>query len=355
MPIDTSDQLREEWIEITRNAIDAGNQAQCQTYYDQAVTELAQLGSDGAPEQTGDEQTQQAQAQPQTGEQVGTQTAQTEGGAQGCEALEALTAEEADRLREEWIAEAEQVIEAGDAAQCQALFDQASAELAPLDTGQQVQDGAAVAAEIVVVQPDAEVQVTQPPPEVTVTNPPPEVTVNQGQPQVLVRQAPPNVRVQVPQPIITIEQPPPEIIITMPDPQVAVTNPEPQVEVRQAQPTVRVEQPEPQVRVEQAEGGDGQADVQVQQSEEAQVLLTQPQSDPQVEVTQQEPVVTVEQAEPNVTVEQVGEAEVQFSQTGEPVITFQQGQGGVQNEDPTQDQPNAEGDLDAQQEVEVDQ
>src|SRR4028119_592489 len=45
--------LREEWIETTGQAIEAGDQAQCLEYYEQAVTELAQLeqgeGGETAP------------------------------------------------------------------------------------------------------------------------------------------------------------------------------------------------------------------------------------------------------------------------------------------------------------------
>ncbi|TNC63746.1 hypothetical protein [Rubellimicrobium roseum] len=342
-----SDVLREEWIEQTRPAVDQGDEAQCQVFYDQALTELAQLDTGAQGSQTG-AQTAQVGQQPA---QTDTQTAQVGAGTgeEGCEELQSLTVVEVDRLREEWIVEAERIIQAGDAAQCQTLYQQASAELAQLDSGQQVEGGGVATAEIVVVQPDAEVQVTQQPPEVTVTNPQPQVTVNQGQPQVLVRQSPPNVRVQVPQPIITIEQSPPEIIITMPDPEVAVSNPQPQVSVRQAEPTVRVEQPEPQVQIQQAEGSDGQADVQIEQSDEAQVQLQQPQGEAQVEVQQQEPVVQFEQAEPNVTVEQVGEADVQFSQTGEPTVTIQQaGQESQQQAGAEAPQADAEGGLDVE-------
>ncbi|WP_127144571.1 PRC-barrel domain-containing protein [Pelagibacterium montanilacus] len=245
---------------------------------------------------------------------------------QSCEALAVLIEENPDRLQEEWIRQADGVVQGASAQECDTYYQQARTALDNEQQGVQGQGADAEAeARIVVTQPDPEVSVQQPAPEVSVSQGQPEVNVNQGQPDVLVRQTSPNVRVQVPQPTITIDQPAPEIIITMPEPDVNVATPEPQVEVGQAQPEVSVDQGEPQVQVQaQPEtGDDGEADVEVQQGE-AQVVQQPAEGEAQVNVQQQEPNIRYESAEPNVQVEQEGEPQIQFTESGEPDIQVRQ-------------------------------
>ncbi len=241
--------------------------------------------------------------------------------AAGCDALGTLIEENRNQLREEWINEANNVVAADDAAQCDELHRQASAALEA--DPNQAGDGEAdqQAAQIVVTQPDPTVTVEQQAPEVAVSQPQPSVSIDQGQPEILVRQKSPTVSVQLPQPVITIEQPQPEIIIRMPDPQVAVSNPQPQVEVRQAEPRVTVQQAEPQVSVRGEEGGG--ANVAVEQGE-PNVQLQTAEGRPQVEIQRQEPKVSFEAAEPSIDVQMMGEPEIRFSQTGEPVVRFEE-------------------------------
>ncbi|QYO78204.1 PRC-barrel domain-containing protein [Devosia salina] len=242
---------------------------------------------------------------------------------QHCEALRALSSEQSDRLRAEWVQESRSVVEAGNQERCQTYYDQANEALGP--NGQQMDREAA--ARIVVTQPDPEVNVRQQAPLVSVTQQEPRVRVDQGQPQIIVRQAQPNVRVQIPQPIITIDQPQPEIIVRMPEPDVAVTNPKPQVEVRQQPPQVNVTQPEPQVSVQadqsqasQADQDDSNVDLQRQ---EPRVQVQSTGNEAQIDVQRQQPNVQYEQAEPNIQVERQGEPEIRFNQTGEPNIRFE--------------------------------
>lgn len=274
--------------------------------------------------------------------QTATELAQS---GENCRALEALSTEQRDRLRPEWIEESRGVIQSRDDAQCRAYYDQASEALGP--RGQQMDREAA--ARIVVTQTDPEVNVQQRAPLISVTQQEPQVRVDQGQPQIIVRQAPPNVRVQVPQPIITIDQPQPEIIVRMSEPNVSVTNPEPQVEVRQQEPEVNVSQPEPQVSVQAAEGAQsqgnqGEANVQLQQ-QEPQIEVEGTGNRAQVDVQRQEPSIQYEQAEPNIQVEQTGEPEIRFNQSGEPNIRFEDAgaSGNQQNRQPAANSGNQQG------------
>ncbi len=124
----------------------------------------------------------------------------------------------------------------------------------------------------------------------------PVIDVQQQQPRVSVTQQDPVVRVEVPPPQITVTQPKPQVDVqvTVPEPQIEVTQADPKVTVEQQQPQVDVQVPEPQVSVQQV-----QPQVQVQQ---AQPTVDVEQQQPQVQVTQGEPQVDVQQGDPEVTV-----------------------------------------------------
>jgi ribosomal 30S subunit maturation factor RimM len=199
-----------------------------------------------------------------------------------CQNLAQLVEQNTDTLPAEWVNQANAAVQAGDAAQCAALREQAVAEY-------NVQDQAAA-------QPGAAAQdATQGTgaaagagTDIQVTEQQQQVSVDQGAPEITVRQGAPVVRVQMPQPVITIDMPQPEIIVRMPDPNVQVTTQEPQIEVRQG-----------------------------------------------------EPVITYERADPTIEIESEGEPQVQFNQTGEPTVSFEQ-QGAQQQPAADQQQPAAE-------------
>jgi sporulation protein YlmC with PRC-barrel domain len=185
-------------------------------------------------------------------------------------------------------------IEQSDFAQCRTFIQQVQAQQ-PGQEGQPAQEGQE-GSNIVVQQPAPVITVDPATPQVSVQQTPPNVTVRQPQPEIIVRQ---------PAPVVTIDIPQPEIIVRMPQPEVAVQQTPPQVQVVQPEPQVIVEQPEqPQVQVQEGEqptvaltGAEGQANVQVEQTGEAQV--TYERAEPQVTINQAEgqPQITVEQME----------------------------------------------------------
>jgi sporulation protein YlmC with PRC-barrel domain len=140
--------------------------------------------------------------------------------------------------------------------------------------------------QIVIQQPAPAVRIDQPEPEVTVSQTPPDVSVIQPQPEIIVRQPAPQVTINIPQPQITVR---------MPDPTVQVSQNQPEVQVEQAQPRVEVIQPQQQ------------ADVVVDQNQQAQVRMQRA-------------------GEANVEVQRTGEATVRY-EAEEPQIRVQRDEG----------------------------
>src|SRR5690554_2617260 len=100
---------------------------------------------------------------------------QPAGSEQGCEGLPQLIEENTGQLTDEWVAEANTVVQSGDDANCTTYHQQATEALAATG-GEGAAAGAADAeadadagASIVVTQPDPQVSVQQPAPEVSVT------------------------------------------------------------------------------------------------------------------------------------------------------------------------------------------
>lgn len=249
--------------------------------------------------------------------------------AEACQQLDRIVVENNERFQQEWLDEARTVAERDEAQSCAPYVQQAENALA------QGEDAETVEGRIVVNQPPPSVNVEQPAPQVNVTQADPRVSVTQPQPEIIVRQVQPTIRIEMPQPVVTVDQPQPEIIVRMPDPQVDVQTSEPRIEVNQADPRVSVEQQEPQIDVAvndtPDEGGEQQADIQVQQGT-PQVRLQQQEGEPQVNLEQTQPRVTYEAAEPKIEFSGGEEPQVRFTESGEPNVTFADENGEAQQQ-----------------------
>jgi sporulation protein YlmC with PRC-barrel domain len=248
------------------------------------------------------------------------------------------------------------VIQAGDAAECTVWMTRIQASTAVegeiIQTEQarvRLEDEVVIEGRVIVDQQQPSVQVDEQAVEVNVSTASPEVSVTEGQIDILVRQAAPTITFDMPQPTITIVQPAPEIIITMPDPSVDVASARPRVEVRQAEPRISISMPEPTVELElyqaenaetstgimverrAAQGADGVAapepEVTVARAD-AQIVY---QEDPQegqsanVRVSRSVPTIRIEQAEPQIEITAAQDPQVNWTQSGEPVVTFLDG------------------------------
>ncbi|OHV78026.1 hypothetical protein LCM4579_06700 [Ensifer sp. LCM 4579] len=239
---------------------------------------------------------------------------QAEGDRQGCESLTQLIRENEERLRDEWIDQANTAVRQNREQRCAQYVAQAEDALRKLDQ-EEAQDqrsgrdrqrqGQADDRGIMIEQAQPRITVQQGSPEITYAQPQPRVNVQQGRPEIVVRQAKPTIHVEMPRPRITIQQPEPEIIVRMPEPDVSVSMPEPDVEVSRSEPQVQVQQPEEEPVIRRRTGGEQQARVNVQR---------------------QEPRVRFERAEPNVEFEMTGEPQVRFERTGKPQVRFEQTQ-----------------------------
>lgn len=239
---------------------------------------------------------------------------------QACESLRVLNDENAETFNEEFVIGARDVIEANDPVVCGPWLAEAESALEESEGA----DLSATGGRIVVTQPEPNVVVDQADPRVSVTQEDPTVNVQQGQPEIIVRQQQPTIRVQMPRPTITIDQPQPQIIVRMPDPDVAVSTPEPQVSVSQAQPDVSVTQPQPQVGVEEPTVNLESQDEANIAIEEGQPIVTQEGTGTAaVNIEDAQPMVSYEEAEPIVEFEDAGEPELQYNQTGEADIQFE--------------------------------
>lgn len=250
-------------------------------------------------------------------------------------------------------------VEAGDAARCATVLSQVQTDSdvkgKVADTEQAIvrlEDEVVIEGVVVVDQQPPSVQIEEQAAEVTVGEANPEVTVSEGQLDILVRQASPTIKFEMPQPTITISQPAPEVIVTMPDPSVDVANARPQIEVRQAKPIVNVTVPEATVNLDlrRAENPESSEGIAIQQggtnpdgtatvAGDPEVALTQTDaqivyledeaggSQATVSVNRREPNIRFEQAEPQVEVTAMPDPQVNWTQTGEPVITFNESAG----------------------------
>ncbi|WMT92606.1 PRC-barrel domain-containing protein [Pelagibacterium sp. H642] len=253
-----------------------------------------------------------------------------------CVTLATINEDNAERFDEDWLSQSQQIVEAGDPADCAPWV--AEAERAR----EQESAGSAqlVGGRIVVQQPEPQVTVDQSAPEISVQQGQPVVTVRQPQPEIVVQQARPTVTIDMPQPTVTISQPEPEISVNMPEPEVSVQMPEPDISVQQDQPRVQVEQGQPQIDLQIQE-----PEVVVQEDEEqAQVEIEQGQPVVREQAGETQPQVNIEQEEPSVRFEGGGEPQVQVNQA-EPVVRFSQeggGEQGADSEQPAAAQNNAE-------------
>lgn len=176
-----------------------------------------------------------------------------------CQNLSQLIEENQDTLSQEWITEANAVVQAGDPAECATYRDQAMAELGAEQAGAQTDAEDMAAEDAATTEGAAEAEGT----DADAATQQQQVSADPGQPQVIVRQAPPTVRVQMPQPTITIDMPPPEITIVMPDlgqPAVTVESAEPDIQIEsEGEPQVEFNQSgEPTVTVEEGQAGAAQ-------------------------------------------------------------------------------------------------
>jgi hypothetical protein len=245
------------------------------------------------------------------------------------------------------------IVETGDAAECATYLTEVreitGIEGEVVETEQarvRLQDEVVIEGRVIIDQQPPNVQVEEQAAEVSVRRPGSDVTVNEGALDILVRQAAPTVTFEMPQPTITIDQPAPEIIVTMPDPTVDVANARPQIEVRQAEPRVSVNMPEPTVELDlyQAEDAENSPGIAVERAQrnadgtdaapeaevavtraDAQILyLDEDESDApaNVSVNRSQPNIRFEQSEPQIEVATAPEPQVNWTQSGEPVITF---------------------------------
>jgi hypothetical protein len=248
------------------------------------------------------------------------------------------------------------VIESNDVARCETLLVEVNAALGiegeVIETEQArvvLSDEVVIEGRAIIDQGPASVEIEEQPTEVVVGISTPDVNVSQGNMDIVVRQNAPRISLEMPQPTITIEQPAPEIIITMPDPTVDVASARPQVEVRQAEPRVQVTVPEPTVeldlyqaedpenspgieitRRQNAEGGVVESEPEVMMTRsEAQVIYEQEdQQEANVTISRTEPSIRFEQAEPELEFAAAGDPQVNWVQSGEPVVRFEGGEAG---------------------------
>lgn len=257
------------------------------------------------------------------------------------------------------------VIEAGDSVECATFLREVQlasgveAEVV-VKTEQariRLEDEVVIEGRVIVDQQPPSVQVEEQAAEVSVNSASPDVTVNEGPLDIMVRQAAPTINFEMPQPTITIDQPAPEIIVTMPDPSVEVANARPRIEVRQAEPLVSVTMSEAAVELElyRAEDGESSQGIAIQQGRsnadgtaavavDPEVAITR--ADAQinyldseesgetgnVSVNRTQPNIRFEQSEPQIEVTASPEPRVVWTQSGEPVITFNEAAGDVKAE-----------------------
>lgn len=113
--------------------------------------------------------------------------------------------------------------------------------------------------EVLVDQGEPQIIVRQAPPTVRVQIPQPTITIDQPQPEIIVRMPNPEVQVSTPQPQVEVRQQEPTVTVEQGEPQVQVeeqqTETDAEVQVEQEQVTVRQQpaQGQPRVRVERAE------------------------------------------------------------------------------------------------------
>lgn len=231
--------------------------------------------------------------------------------------------------------------------------DTATSDVTVADTAETtltLEDEVTIAGRVLLEQSAPRVDVTSGDTDVEIEPGAPSVTVAEQAAQIVVRQAPANINIDMPAPTIRIEQAAPEIIITMPDPSVTVGAAQPQVRVVQADPVISVTQAPPGVNLELSrvgEGEEGGFDVSDARSGQNYRAGAAPEEvtteDAEVNFTQGEPIVvmnepteqakvSIERAEPNITFEQsepvvnfeMAEPQIEFTQSGEPTVTFEQ-------------------------------
>jgi len=247
------------------------------------------------------------------------------------------------------------VVEAGDIAECTAWLTRIQAavpaEGAISETEQarvRLEDEVLIEGRVIVDQQPPSVKVEEQAAEVAVGLSTPQVSVTEGQVDILVRQAAPTITFDMPPPTITIVQPAPEIIITMPDPTIDVANARPMIEVRQAEPTITIAMPEPTVELElyQAQDAANSPGIVVERREATVAGAMAP--EPDVTVTRADalivyqedqqgslaanvnfvrgvPSIRIEQAQPEIVMTAAQDPQVNWSQSGEPVVTFLDG------------------------------
>ncbi|ASY63521.1 hypothetical protein SJ05684_c20800 [Sinorhizobium sojae CCBAU 05684] len=268
------------------------------------------------------------------------QEANQAGDLQGCERLTQLIQQNEDRLRDEWINQANTAVRQNREQRCSQYVAQAEDALRELDREEardqragrdRQQQGQTDDRGIMIEQAEPRITIQQGAPEITYAQPQPRVNVQQGRPEILVRQAEPTIRVEMPQPRITIQQPEPEIIVRMPEPDVSVSMPEPDIEVSRGEPQVQVQEPEEEPVIRRRAAPEQQARVNVQR---------------------QEPQVRFERAEPNVEFEMTGEPQVRFERTGEPQVRFEGTQQAAAGDEDTR-QPQARRQQQARADQEV--
>lgn len=285
---------------------------------------------------------------------------QSEACAQLEQAAERIDFQDSEISEEEFA----RVVESGDAEECETWLTQIDAEAGGevVETERarvRLQDEVVIEGSVTVDQEQPRVQIEEQAPEITVGSATPDVNVTSAPMDILIRQSAPRISLEMPQPTITIEQPAPEIIVTMPDPSVDVSNTRPQIEVRQGEPRVQVTMAEPTVELDlrQAEDPENSPGIEVRQRQaeagsdgaspepevtfsrgEAKVIFQEDeQQQANVNVSRSEPNIRFEQAEPEIDMATSGEPTVNWNQTGEVTVTFQENTDGHQNEQADQD------------------
>lgn len=248
------------------------------------------------------------------------------------------------------------VVEANDAAECETWLVQVreeagiEGEVSETERARvRLEDEVVIEGRVIVDQPQPEINVEEQAAEVMVGRSTSDVNVTQGPIDIVIRQGAPMVNLDMPQPTVTIEQPAPEIIVTMPDPSVDVANSRPNIEVRQAEPRVQVTMAEPTIELDlyQAEDAENSPGIAVEQRQqqtgadgaapepevtmrraEAQVVFEESEEqEPNVSHSRSEPNITFEQAEAEVEISSSGEPQVNWTQTGEPTVRFEESAG----------------------------
>lgn len=158
-----------------------------------------------------------------------------------------------------------------------------------------------------------------------------QITVQQATPQVTVQQARPNVTVSQPQPEITVHQPAPTVTVQIPQPEITIRMPKPEVNVAMAQPQVQVTQAKPEVQVLQS----AQPQVSIQQTgQQSNGSIQDSEQRPKINYTSEQAKVVVNQPEgaPNVRVEQAGQVAASGAQANAvPVQGASSTQAGMQS------------------------